>query len=312
MVRARYVKFVGASVGGVFLSFLLSSLGPLFARPLGQEPFVPPAAESGYVRIGADSLFYAAVGSGPVIVLIHDGMVHREVWDFQLQAFSQHFLVVRYDRRGYGKSSPPTELFSNVEDLRQLFEALGIDQAGLVAMSSGGRLALDFTLQHPGKVNSLVLVGAVVDGLPYTQHFFSRGGHLPPNLPTPQRRAYYATDDPYEIYSENVVARERVLELLRRSPIHDSHSFSSPRPDPPAAARLQEIQVPTLILVGEFDIPDVHAHSGALNLGIRQSARDIIPEAGHLIPIEQPNLFNERVLEFLVSSPKTSPAGLTL
>lgn len=299
MVRLRCLEVVGALVGGVFLSFFLSSAGSLSARPLGQEHSIPRIDESGYVRVGDDSLFYETVGDGPSIVLIHDGMVHREVWDFQLQAFSQRFRVVRYDRRGYGKSTPPTETYSDVEDLFQLFEALRIDQAGLVAMSSGGRLALDFTLQHPGKVSSLVLVGAVVDGFPYTQHFFTRGGHLPPDLSTPQRRAYYATDDPYEIYSANAVARERVLDLLRRSPMHDNHSFSSPRPDPPAAERLQEIQAPTLILVGEFDIPDVHAHSGAINLGIRESTRDIIPGAGHLIPIEQPDLFNGRVLEFL-------------
>ena len=301
MVLSRCLYFVCALVGGVVFPQYSSSTGSLSTSSLVREQSIPPIDESGYVRVGADSLFYEIVGAGPTLVLIHDGMVHREIWDYQLGPFSQQFKVVRYDRRGYGRSSPPTEPFSNAEDLALLFEALGIEQAGLMAMSSGGRLAIDFTLQHPEAVSSLVLVGAVVDGLPYTQHFFSRGGHLPPNLPTPQRRAYYATDDPYEIYSENVAARERVLDLLSHSSTQDHHSFSSPRPDPPAAARLQEIQVPTLILVGEFDIPDVHAHSGAINLGIRQSTRDIIPRAGHLIPIEQPDLFNERVRAFLSS-----------
>jgi pimeloyl-ACP methyl ester carboxylesterase len=292
---------VGLLVGGVLFSLTLSSTLSLSARPLNRGQSIPRVDESGYVKVGSDSLFYETVGHGLTLVLIHDGMVHREIWDHQLSSFSQHFEVVRYDRRGYGKSTPPTEPFSNVEDLNRLFETLGIEQAGLVAMSSGGRLAIDFTLQNPGKVSSLVLVGAVVDGFPYTQHFFDRGGHLPPDLSNAQRRAYYATDDPYEIYSENAAAREQVLDLLRRSPMQDNHSFSSPRPDPPATARLQEIEAPTLILVGEFDIPDVHAHSGAINLGVRHSTRDIIPRAGHLIPIEQPDLFNERVLEFLTS-----------
>jgi hypothetical protein len=58
-------------------------------------------------------------------------------------------------------------------------------------------------------------------------------------------------------------------------------------------------EISTLILVGEYDIPDVHAHSGAINAGIKGSARKIIPNSGHLIPIEQPELFNEVVLDFL-------------
>ncbi|MCX6223167.1 MAG: alpha/beta hydrolase, partial [Bacteroidia bacterium] len=60
----------------------------------------------------------------------------------------------------------------------------------------------------------------------------------------------------------------------------------------------------TLILVGEFDIPDVHAHSGAINAGIKGSARIIIPKSGHLIPIEQPALFNEAVNDFLKWFPR--------
>lgn len=57
--------------------------------------------------------------------------------------------------------------------------------------------------------------------------------------------------------------------------------------------------MPTLILVGELDIPDVHTHAGAINLGIRSSSRDVVSNAGHLIPIEQPEVFNAKVLTFL-------------
>jgi 3-oxoadipate enol-lactonase len=61
---------------------------------------------------------------------------------------------------------------------------------------------------------------------------------------------------------------------------------------------LSEIKVPALILVGEHDIPDIHAHAGALNAGIPNSKRDIVPKAGHFIPIEQPAPFNKAVSDF--------------
>jgi len=62
-----------------------------------------------------------------------------------------------------------------------------------------------------------------------------------------------------------------------------------------------EITVPALILVGEFDIPDVHAHAGAIDAGIPDSRREIVRSAGHLAPIERPDQFNTAVAEFLNS-----------
>jgi pimeloyl-ACP methyl ester carboxylesterase len=183
--------------------------------------------------------------------------------------------------------------------LNRLFRHLDIEEACLIGMSSGGGLAIDFTLQYPQKVSSLILVGAVVRGLGYTQHFYNRGGHLPSDLPRDQRRAYYATDDPYEIYSGNEAAKEKVKQLVERNPMNSRGVHSSAPPGRPAVERLNEIKVPTLVLVGEFDIPDVHAHAGAIHAGIEGSTRDIIPDSGHLIPIEQPALFNKAVWEFL-------------
>ena len=254
---------------------------------------------AGWVECGADRIFYEEAGEGPVVVLIHDGLVHREIWDAQMHVLSGEFRVIRYDRRGYGASPAPTEPFSNLDDLNRLFEELNVERASLIAMSSGGRLAIDFALEYPEKVRSLVLVGAVVGGFSYTRHFYSRGGHLPEDLSTSATRDYYASADPYEVFSGNVAARQRVIELVRNSLVQDHGRFASSRPDRPALGRLNEIEAPTLILVGEFDIPDVHAHAGAINAGIDGSEREIIYKAGHLIPIEQPEAFNRAVLDFL-------------
>jgi pimeloyl-ACP methyl ester carboxylesterase len=276
----------------LFLLMLISSVG--MAR----------VDSSGYIDVGNDKIFYETAGNGSVLIFIHDGLVHREIWDEQFFFFSKNYKVIRYDRRGYGKSSGATGAYSNIEDLNNLFIHLKIESACLVALSSGGRLAIDFTLKYPNKVSSLALVGAIVRGYAFTSHFYNRGGHLPSNLSNFQQRIeYYATDDPYEIYSENISAKKKVLQLIKQYP-RKGHGSSIKTPDePPAVLRLKEIKIPVLILVGEFDIPDVHAHAGAINAGITNSKRDIIPKSGHLIPIEQPDLFNNSVLKFLKGFP---------
>jgi 3-oxoadipate enol-lactonase len=73
------------------------------------------------------------------------------------------------------------------------------------------------------------------------------------------------------------------------------------RPASSALERLEQVSVPTLILVGEADIPDVHAHCGAIEAGIAGASRVVLSGSGHLPQLEVPDAFNRVVLEFLDS-----------
>lgn len=259
--------------------------------------------DSGYVKVDGGKLFYEIAGTGPNIVLLHDGMVHCEIWDEQFLLLAKNYRVVRYDRRAYGKSSDPEAPYSHIDDLNQVFIQLNIEKAIVFGMSSGGGLAIDFTLQYPEKVVGLVLVGAVVGGYGYSSHMITRGGHMiPPSERSDNLKVikYFVMDDPYEIYKENIKAKERVMEMVQPYMQKARGEGIPVKPAEKQAIKfLSEIKVPTLVLVGEFDIPDVHAHSGAISAGIFDSTRKIIPGSGHLIPIEQPGLFNEAVFNFL-------------
>ncbi|MBE0665852.1 MAG: SMP-30/gluconolactonase/LRE family protein, partial [Candidatus Aminicenantes bacterium] len=150
-----------------------------------------------------------------------------------------------------------------------------------------------------------VLVGAVVGGYGYSPHMFTRGGHIKSlaELSDPQKTIkYFAWEDPYEIYSENIKAKEKFVKLLEIDPhmAREKGGFLK-LPDRPAAKYLSEIKVPTLVLVGEHDIPDVHAHAGVIEFGIANAKRQVILKSGHLIPLEQPEAFNAAVLNFLKS-----------
>jgi pimeloyl-ACP methyl ester carboxylesterase len=80
-----------------------------------------------------------------------------------------------------------------------------------------------------------------------------------------------------------------------------------PRPTQPALPRLHEIRMPTLILVGDADIPDVHAHAGAIEAGIPDSRLVVVPEVGHLMYLEKPDEFNKIVISFIESQVLGTP-----
>jgi len=276
----------------LFALLFLTSITPSFGQ-----------SSKGYIPLGPDSLYYETAGSGKDLVLIHDGLLHGDVWNEQFAYFRRNFRVTRYDRRGYGRSSPATGSYTHLDDLKVLFDQLHIDSAILVACSSGGALAIDFTLTYPQKVDGLVLVGAVVGGFSYSDHMRTRGGHIPERFENDlEENLYYAIDDPYLIYEKNTGVKKAAVELLKAFPQRMLRRPNFVRPDIPPSKRLSEIEVPTLILVGEFDIPDVHAVSGALSNGIPNSRRLVIPASGHLIPMEQPDQFNQAVEDFIQAS----------
>jgi pimeloyl-ACP methyl ester carboxylesterase len=138
--------------------------------------------------------------------------------------------------------------------------------------------------------------------MPFSDHFATRGGRgVPaPDAPDAEQIEYWSGVDPWFVAPANTAARERLRAILTAHPqnLHPPVELERP-PETPALARLGEIAVPTLVVVGEWDIPDVHAHSGALQAGIRDATRVVLPGSGHLPHLEVPDAFNRVVHEFL-------------
>jgi pimeloyl-ACP methyl ester carboxylesterase len=261
------------------------------------------APEDGFVAVAGGKLGYDVSGQGRSVVLVHDGLLPSVTWDEQVGPLAARFRVVRYDRRGYGRSETATRDYSDVEDLRAVLDHVGAARADLVGCSSGGALVLDFALAYPDRVGSLVLVGPVLSGFGYSEHFIARNvGNARPLLVGKDDAAVLdrRAADPYLTDARNVAARRRLRELLGRFPQSATRKIQrSSRPEPDSRGKLGQVTAPVLLVVGESDIPDVHAHVGAIAAGIRHAQRAVIPQAGHLVHMEQPAAFNERVLEFL-------------
>ena len=179
-----------------------------------------------------------------------------------------------------------------------------MDHAALVGSSRRGELSIDFTLAHPDIVRQLVLVGAVVTGMPYSKHFLDREGtdskHALELLGKGDVKAAISewSKDKYLIAPGNDAARNRLFNLLSANPQDMCHK-DYPLATKPALPRLHEIRIPTLLLTGDADIPDVHAHAGAIEAGIPNAHRNVIAGVGHLMYLEKPATFNQQVISFI-------------
>lgn len=294
------------SRGPVVLAlFVLASVAAAAGSPPTSPAAAPPAsilpapADAGWLPVENGRLYYESFGSGYPLVFVHDGLAHREVWDAQVAAFASGYRVVRYDRRGYGKSDAPTQPYSDLADLLAVFQGLRIGRAVIVASSAGGGLSLHFALDHPELVEALVLCGPVVSGLGYTLPFLRRA--YANYEAEPAAMAARWVMDPWTIAPGNDAARERLRALFAACPQDMDWSRNRFGLEPPETAlpRLGEISAPTLLIVGAADHPDVLAHVGAIEAGIRGARRALIEGAAHLCYLERPEEFNHLVREFL-------------
>lgn len=272
------------------------------------------AARSGFAEIDGARLYYELAGAGHPLVLIHAGIADSRMWDDQWETFAQRYTVLRYDLRGMGRSPMPAGPFAYHEDLYGLLSYLGLGSAYLVGVSVGGMTAIDFTLAYPHMVDALVAVDAGVSGnappdsllqaWEEVDQAVERGDvagavelELRMWVDGPRRRPEQV--DP--------TVRERVREMNANNVAVYSEA-GTPQPlEPPAAGRLGEIGVPTLVIAGAEDQPHVLASANLLETSIPGARKVVMPDTAHVPSMERPQEFNRLVLDFLESLQPARP-----
>jgi 3-oxoadipate enol-lactonase len=122
------------------------------------------------VPVGADKIWAEdSGGSGPVLLLLHEGVGDSRMWDPLWPDLTEKFRAIRYDVRGYGRSPAPTEQYILRDDLRAVLAHFGIAEAHFAGCSMGGATAVDFALDEPGRVRSLVLLSTGISGYPWPE-----------------------------------------------------------------------------------------------------------------------------------------------
>jgi len=261
------------------------------------------AARAEMVDVDGGQIYYETCGKGPqAIVLIHDGVVNSAGFDDMWPILCREFRVVRYDRRGYGKSPAAKAPYSPQEDLAAVMAAAKMDRASLVGFSFGGGLAVSYAVQHPEQVERLVLSGTVLNGFQPTKTF---GQHvtrimMPMIVGNMDAVVANAEKSGWVMAPGHPEAKAKALAILKASPQDLRHQMHDPiKGWPSDLPRLPSLQVPTLIMTGDHDIADNQATSGAAQALIPGSRRIVIDDAGHLMQLEHPKEIAEIIADFV-------------
>lgn len=261
-------------------------------------------SRAGFAAANGTRLYYEVSGSGHPLVLVHGFSLDTRMWDEQLDAFARRYQVIRYDVRGYGKSDVPgSNPYYHADDLAALLDQLDVQKAHVLGLSLGGAIAAEFVLAYPERASSFIAVDPVIWGYEWSPEYGASLGALweaAGREGIEGARALWLKHPMFEAALEREgVARRLVQIVTEYSGWHWDHDDPGKLPERVAFTRLEEIDVPTLAIVGERDVPDFHTITGIMSARIRDARKVVLPGVGHMPNMEDPASFSEAVLGFL-------------
>ncbi len=257
-----------------------------------------------FVEVNGARLFVEQAGSGEAVVLIHGFSLDLRMWQDQFETLARRFRVIRYDLRGFGRSSLPTSMpYSHAADLKALLDVLHIQKAHLVGLSLGGSIALNFALSYPERLDRLVLADSVLGG-----YVMSAGwdASVKPVWDAGRQgdvataRRLWMANPLFAPALSNDHSRLCLNQIVTEySGWHWTHHDPEQDPNYPAFQHLGTIRAKTLVIVGERDLLDFKAIAELLRKNIPTAEKVVLPGAGHMANMEAPGKFNSILLDFL-------------
>ena len=240
--------------------------------------------EGGYAEVNGIRLYYATIGSGPPVVLLHGGLANSDYWGAQIQALAPHHRVIVVDSRGHGRSTRDARPYGYdlmADDVVALLDKLGIARADVVGWSDGAIIGLDLAIRHADRIGKLFAFAANtltsgvkpdVEKNPTFARYIRRAGEEYVRLsPTPKGYPTFVA---------------QISRMWASQP-----NWSN--------AQLRAIRAPVVVADGDHDEAITRAHTEYIAATIPGAGLLILPNTSHFAFLQNPGLFNAALLHFL-------------
>ena len=264
-----------------------------------------------FVETRRGRTFVQTQGTGAPLVFIHAALLNSDLWSQEVETFSDLFQCVAYDLRGHGRSGPSDlkrySVGTFAEDLAEILDALELRRPILCGLSIGGMIAQTFAAKYPERARALILCDTGISTRHYlSDRLFNQAvGLITPTatlLGVPEFRRFTRVinqlfgDHSWVAQTERsinfvqdavrMVEPQEVIKIITAIRKFDSTPLYRPK-------------IPALILNGEGDSPFILRHAKILQQAYPGAAYRIIPKAAHLANLDNPEIFDLVMLEFL-------------
>jgi 3-oxoadipate enol-lactonase len=270
--------------------------------------------EPAFVEMDGARIHYEVDGSGEPVLMIHAGVANLRMWDAQVEALKDRYRCIRHDTRGYGLTETDAVEFSNRADIAAVLDAVGERSAHLVGLSRGAQIGLDFALEFPERVRSLVFSGGGVGGYDAPEQSDASVWEEPERLLEAKDwealadwETRFWVDGPGQPAGRAEPAVRELVHGWILETYRAEKEEGTPLPlDPPANARLGDFRAPLLVIVGDLDEPETQAHCRYLASVVPDARLEVFAGAAHMVSLEQPDRFNRLLRDFLDANRESS------
>jgi 3-oxoadipate enol-lactonase len=268
---------------------------------------LPAPSKSGAFDIGGTIMYYEIFGQGQPVLFIHAGIADSRMWDEQVGPLSLQYMIIRYDLRGFGRTPRGTVRFSHYHDIAVLLDSLRIGNVHVVGASFGGRVAIDFALAFPQRARSLTLCAPAISGAIPSSEMLNIDSTEKALLKKGDQKGAAEFEVRTWVIGPNRQPNEVSLALQKKVAEMQLHNYSIPSPisaesvplEPRAITQLENIHIPTLVLVGDKDVQSFQNLSEIITNRILNAKRIVIPNVAHMISMERPDTFNQILIDFI-------------
>lgn len=252
------------------------------------------------------TISYTDEGVGRAVVLLHGHTLDRRVWlPVVPQLLDAGLRVIRPDLRGHGRSTRPDSGYHfshHAADLVGLLDAVGVDRAAIIGFSFGGGVALETAVTHGPRLSAMGLVAPVMPDRPFEPAFMENLRDVARAIRSEgvaEAMAGPWASSPLFAHSFTKDGiREAVTAIVAGFPGAEFLATERDRVDRvwKLPDRLGEIVVPTAVMVGEMEMPGFKAFAEEAAGGISGSTIEVIPDCGHLLPLEAPRAVAKMII----------------
>jgi pimeloyl-ACP methyl ester carboxylesterase len=252
----------------------------------------------GTVAVDGARLWYRVDGDGPDLVLVHAGIADLRMWDGLVAELAGRRRCIRFDMRGFGRTTYPAGAFSGADDVEAVLAALDVHGAVVVGASFGGLVTMEHAIAHPGRVERLVLLDALLP-----DHDFSaemEAFWVAEEAAVEAGRLDEAVELNVRQWAGGATAEHQALVREMQARAFELQLAEEPEPveaDPSVAERLHELAMPVAVAYGERDVADFIAIAQRLATELPDATLHAIAGAGHLPALEQPAAVAKLLLE---------------
>lgn len=255
------------------------------------------------VKVNGIQINYRVTGEGPWIILSHPVSANMEIWEPQIKALSEKFSVVQYDIRGHGETEAtpgPYPMVQLADDAAHLLAYLGIEKAHWIGTSLGGMIGQSFAIQYPDKVDRIVLANTTCQAAPNANTLWGeRALQAEMHSMASQIESTVSRWFTKAFIENNPKVIQKIEDMIRATSVVGYRGTSNALINFDLSSQLSKIKSSVLVIAGEYDQATALSMSQKIVSLLPQARLVTIKDAAHICSLEQWDVFNKEVINFL-------------